>query len=430
MTAVFGSRIAYVDAIEVLDSRGRPTIKATVTLDSGVTGSAAVPSGASKGRLEAVELRDGDQTRYGGQGVLTAVSHVRGEIACALRGYDPCDQESIDKCLIDLDGTPTKARLGANATLAVSMAVARAAAAQTGRPLYRCLAGGSSNLLPMPMFNVLNGGAHARSSAFDFQEFMLVPLGAPSFAEALRYGAETFHALGELLTALGHSTAVGDEGGFAPRMMGGNETACEVILRAIERAGYRPGVDLGIALDPAASSFRRGGHYHLHRSGERSLDSAGMIDLFERWVQRFPIVSIEDGLSEDDWGGLAAMTGRLGDRIQIVGDDNFVTNVKLIQRGINERCANAALIKPNQIGTVSETIAAVRLAQSAGWRNVVSHRSGETEDSFIADFAVAVAAGQIKSGSLSRSERLAKYNRLLEIEHELGAAAEFVNPYR
>ncbi len=416
--------------MEILDSRGRPTIRVNVMLDSGVTGSAAVPSGASRGRLEAHELRDGDLKRYLGQGVLKAVDHVRNEIAVDLIGRDAREQPAIDQRLIELDGTPDKSRLGANAILGVSMAVARAAAVESGVPLYRNLASSSRRIIPMPMFNVLNGGLHARSSAFDFQEFMLVPVGAPNFAEALRYAAETFQALGNLLAALGHSTAVGDEGGFAPRMMGGNEAACETIVRAIEKAGYRPGVDLAIALDPAASGFRVDGHYRLHRSGDRLLDTAGMIELFERWIQRFPIVSIEDGLAEDDWDGFAAMTRRLGDRIQIVGDDNFVTNPSLIQRGIDQKSANAALIKLNQIGTVTETIDAVRLCQSAGWRTVVSHRSGETEDAFIADFAVGVAAGQIKSGALSRSERLAKYNRLLEIERELGDAAEFVNPYR
>ncbi len=416
--------------MEILDSRGRPTIRVNVMLDSGETGSAAVPSGASRGRLEAHELRDGDLKRYLGQGVLKAVDHVRNEIAVNLIGRDAREQPAIDQRLIELDGTPDKSRLGANAILGVSMAVARAAAVESGVPLYRNLASSSRRIIPMPMFNVLNGGVHARSSAFDFQEFMLVPVGAPNFAEALRYAAETFQALGNLLAALGHSTAVGDEGGFAPRMMGGNEAACETIVRAIEKAGYRPGVDLAIALDPAASGFRVDGHYRLHRSGDRLLDTAGMIELFERWIQRFPIVSIEDGLAEDDWDGFAAMTRRLGDRIQIVGDDNFVTNPSLIQRGIDQKSANAALIKLNQIGTVTETIDAVRLCQSAGWRTVVSHRSGETEDAFIADFAVGVAAGQIKSGALSRSERLAKYNRLLEIERELGDAAEFVNPYR
>lgn len=430
MTVLPRSSISSIDAIEILDSRGRPTLKATVTLDSGALGSAAVPSGASKGANEAVELRDGDPKRYFGLGVLKAIAHVRGEIAASLRGRDALDQQSIDQRLIDLDATPDKSRLGANAMLAVSMAVARAAAAHSGRPLYRNLGDGSSCLLPMPMFNVLNGGAHARSSAFDFQEFMLVPLGAPSFAEALRYAAETFQSLGGLLAQRGQSTAVGDEGGFAPTLSGGNDAACEIIVQAIEKAGYRPGIDLAIALDPAASSFCQDGRYALQRSGDRVLDSGEMIDLFEGWIDRFPIVSIEDGLGEDDWSGFAAMTARLGHRIQIVGDDNFVTNVGLIERGIAEHTANAALIKLNQIGTVSETIAAVRLCQGAGWRTVVSHRSGETEDPFIADFAVAVAAGQIKSGSLSRSERLAKYNRLLEIERDLGGSAEFANPYR
>lgn len=430
MTLSNGSTISFIDAIEILDSRGRPTVEAVVGLQSGAVGTAAVPSGASKGSGEAFELRDGDVKRYLGQGVLKAVSHVRDEIAAALKGRDVLDQEAIDKALVDLDGTSDKSRLGANALLAVSMASLRAASAHTAKPVYRLLGDAKACLLPMPMFNVLNGGAHARSSAFDFQEFMLVPIGAPRFGEAVRYAAETFQALGSLLASLGHSTAVGDEGGFAPRMMGGNETACEFIVRAIEKAGYRPGVDVAIALDPAATGFCKEGRYHLHRSGEQTLDSAGMIELFARWIAKFPILSIEDGLAENDWGGFAALTGRLGGRVQIVGDDIFVTNPRLIQRGIDERCANAALIKLNQIGTVTETIAAVRLCQGASWRTVVSHRSGETADPFIADFSVGVRAGQIKSGSLSRSERLSKYNRLLEIERELGDAAEFVNPYR
>lgn len=429
MSSFLTCPIAALDAIEILDSRGTPTLKATVTLESGASGSAAVPSGASTGRYEAVELRDEDPKRYFGLGVRKAIGHVKGEIADALEGRNALDQQVIDEILIRLDGSKDKSNLGANAMLAVSMAVARASAAACELPLHRTLCDAASFLLPMPMFNVLNGGRHALSSSLDFQEFMIVPLGAPSFAEAVRYAAETFATLRKLLFAMGNSTAVGDEGGFTPKLVGGNEAACELIVQAIERAGYRPGVDLAIALDPAATSFDRNGAYWLVRAGNHHYTSEDMIDLYAGWLHKYPIVSIEDGLAEDDWHGFAAMTRRLGDRIQIVGDDNFVTNTRFIQRGIDEHTANAALIKLNQIGTVTETIAAVRLCQQAGWGTVISHRSGETEDTFIADFAVAVGAGQIKSGSLSRSERLAKYNRLLEIERELGPKAEFVNPY-
>ena len=362
--------------------------------------------------------------------MLKVVASLEGEMATALKGSDVCDQEAIDAALIALDGTPNKARLGANALLAVSMAAARAAAQVRHLPLHRNLCDKPSGLLPMPMFNVLNGGLHAPGSSLDFQEFMLVPLGAPSFKEAVRYAAETYHAIKELLIAQGHSTAVGDEGGFAPKLMGGNQAACELMVRGMERAGYRPGEDLAIALDPAATSFYKKGAYQLQRSGNQVLDSQEMIELYRGWVNVFPIVSIEDGHAEDDWAGFAAMTRQLGDTIQIVGDDNFVTNTRIIQRGIDEGTANASLIKLNQIGTVSETIAAVRLCQKVGWGTVMSHRSGETEDAFLADFAVAVGAGQMKSGAPARSERLAKYNRLMEIEAELGDNAEFVNPYR
>ena len=421
--------IASIDALEILDSRGTPTVKARVRLQSGALGEAAVPSGASTGANEAVEKRDGDSRRFHGKGVLCAVQALHGEIARALHGQDASDQAAIDRRLVELDGTPDKQRLGANSLLAASMAVARAAAATRNLPLYRSLCGDDARLLPMPMFNVLNGGKHAQSSSLDFQEFMLVPVGAPTFTEAVRMAAEVFAALRTILLAHGNSVAVGDEGGFAPRPSGGNSAACELIVQAIEHAGYRPGDDLAIALDPAATSFARAGHYVLDRAGEAQYSSRGLVDLYERWLDKYPIVSIEDGLAEDDWEGFAEMTRRLGQRIQIVGDDNFVTNTRYIQRGIEEGTANAALIKPNQIGTVSETIAAVRLCQQAGWRTVISHRSGETEDAFIADFAVAVGAGQIKSGSLSRSERLAKYNRLLEIDAALGDVAEFRNPY-
>ena len=422
--------IASLDAIEILDSRGTPTLKATVTLESGASGSAAVPSGASTGKYEAVELRDEDPKRYFGLGVRKAIGHVKGEIADALEGRNALDQQGIDEILIRVDGSKDKSNLGANAMLAVSMAVARASAAACELPLHRTLCDAASFLLPMPMFNVLNGGRHALSSSLDFQEFMIVPLGAPSFSEAVRYAAETFATLRKLLFAMGNSTAVGDEGGFTPKLVGGNEAACELIVQAIERAGYRPGVDLAIALDPAATSFYQDGEYRLTRSGNQRLNAEQLIDLYAEWVSAYPIVSIEDGLAEDDWGGFAQMTRRLGQTIQIVGDDNFVTNIRYIHRGIEGHTANAALIKLNQIGTVSETVEAVRLCQKAGWGTVISHRSGETEDPFIADFAVAVGAGQMKSGSLSRSERLAKYNRLLEIDAELGQDAEFVNPYR
>ena len=424
------ARISALHALEILDSRGTPTVKATLTLESGVSASAAVPSGASTGSHEAVELRDGDPHRYFGKGVLKVVASLEGEMAAALKGADVCDQQAIDAALIALDGTPNKARLGANALLAVSMAAARAAAQVRHLPLHRSLCDKPAGMLPMPMFNVLNGGLHAPGSSLDFQEFMLVPLGAPSFKEAVRYAAETYHAIKELLIAQGHSTAVGDEGGFAPQLMGGNQAACELMVRGMERAGYRPGEDLAIALDPAATSFYKKGAYQLQRSGNQVLDSQEMIELYRGWVNVFPIVSIEDGHAEDDWAGFAAMTRQLGDTIQIVGDDNFVTNTRIIQRGIDEGTANASLIKLNQIGTVSETIAAVRLCQKVGWGTVMSHRSGETEDAFLADFAVAVGAGQMKSGAPARSERLAKYNRLMEIEAELGDNAEFVNPYR
>jgi enolase len=427
---MLNSPISQIDAYEILDSRGSPTLKVRVVLQSGASASASVPSGASTGKHEAVELRDEDPKRHFGRGVLKAIGHVNGEIADALQGRNALDQEVIDSTLIKLDGTENKGRLGANALLGVSLAVARAAAAERELPLHRSVCEHPSALLPMPMFNVLNGGHHARSSSLDFQEFMIVPLGAPSFAEALRYAAETFATLRKMLLAMGNSTAVGDEGGFAPKLVGGNEAACELIVQAIERAGYRPGVDVAIALDPAATSFDRNGAYWLVRAGSHHYTSEDMIDLYAGWLHKYPIVSIEDGLAEDDWAGFTAMTKRLGERIQIVGDDNFVTNTRFIQRGIDECSANAALIKLNQIGTVTETIAAVRLCQKADWGTVISHRSGETEDAFIADFAVAVGAGQIKSGSLSRSERLAKYNRLLEIERELGPKAEFVNPYR
>jgi enolase len=418
--------IAAVRALEILDSRGNPTVRVRVELESGITASASVPSGASTGENEAVELRDGDKRRYGGKGVLNAVAAINDVIAASLVGIDPTRQPEIDRLLIELGGTPNKAKLGANAILGVSMAVARSAAAAVGLPLYAYLGVPTARRLPMPMMNVLNGGKHAHNSV-DFQEFMIVPVGAPCFGEALRYGTETFHALKSLLEKKGYTTAVGDEGGFAPNLAS-NEEACELLVGAIGAAGYRPGKDIAIALDPAASSFCADQLYHLDKSGQGHNTTAEMTDLYASWVDKFPIVSLEDGLAEDDWAGFRQHTARLGHRIQIVGDDLYVTNTAFIHRGIAERSTNAVLIKLNQIGTVSETIAAVELCREAGWGFVVSHRSGETEDPFIADFSVAMGGGQIKTGSLCRSERTAKYNRLLEIEWELGSAAIFTNP--
>jgi enolase len=410
-------------ALEILDSRGLPTVQVTVELSNGLCASAAVPSGASTGENEAVELRDGDPKRYGGKGVRKALANVTGPIAAAVSGMSPTAQADVDRVMIDLDGTPNKARLGANAILGVSQAVARAAALVVGAPLYRYLGGQQAVRLPVPMMNVLNGGKHADSS-LDFQEFMIMPGGAPTFSEALRFGAETFQALKSILHSRGLSTSVGDEGGFAPQLRS-NDEACELIVEAIERAGYRPGRDISIALDTAASSFYKHGKYALERSGGGELSSAELTSLYASWLDRFPIVSLEDGLDENDWEGFRAQTAALGQRIQIVGDDLLVTNPKFIARAIAERACNAALIKLNQIGTVTETIEAIELCRKAGWGYVVSHRSGETEDPFIADFAVAMGGGQIKTGSLCRSERLAKYNRLLVIERELGAAARF-----
>ena len=410
-------RIEHVGAIEILDSRGLPTLRVTVRLEDGTLGIASVPSGASTGEHEAVELRDGDPKRYAGKGVRKAVANVNEIIGPRLSRLDPGEQARIDQMLRDFDGTPNKSHLGANATLGVSQAIACAAAAARRLPLYAYLGGVGVHRLPVPMMNVLNGGKHADSS-LDFQEFMIVPRGAPSFAEAMRYGSETFQALKRLLHERGLGTAVGDEGGFAPALKS-NEEACELIVAAIERAGYQPGRDIAIALDPAATSFHEGGRYHLTRSRQGAKSAEQMISLYADWVRRYPIISLEDGLGETDWEGFQALTAELGERIQIVGDDNLVTNPEFIRRGIAERTCNAALIKLNQIGTVSETIEAIELCRKAGWGFVVSHRSGETEDSFIADFAVAMGGGQIKTGSLCRSERMAKYNRLLEIEQEL-----------
>jgi enolase len=418
------ARIESMTALEILDSRGFPTVRVIVVLDDGSVGAASIPSGASTGENEATELRDGDMTRYGGKGVRRAVENVEGEIADALEGFDATDQAAIDQALCELDGAENKSRLGANAILGVSQAVARAAAQSAGLPLYAYLGGVGARHLPVPMMNVINGGKHADSS-LDFQEFMIFPKGAPSFAEALRYGAETFQALKKILHAKGYATSVGDEGGFAPQLTGGNEEACELIVAAIEQAGYKPGEDIAICLDPAASSFFADGKYHLTRSGQGEKTPAEMVALFEKWVKDYPIVSIEDGHAENDWEGFKAMTAALGSQIQIVADDLVVTNPKYIARAIAEKAANAALIKLNQIGTVSETIDAIHLCRKAGWGFVISHRSGETEDTFMADFAVAMGGGQIKTGSLCRSERIAKYNRLLEIEAELGEAARF-----
>jgi len=420
--------IESIRALEILDSRGNPTVRVFCALRGGITVSASVPSGASTGENEAVELRDGDKRRYGGKGVLRAVENVNREIAPRLVGMDPARQAEIDRLMIEMDGTPNKGRLGANAILGVSMAVARAAAAAAGLPLYAYLGGPGAVRLPVPMMNILNGGKHADNSV-DFQEFMAMPVGAPSFAEALRYGAETFHALKKILAQKKYATAVGDEGGFAPDLKS-NEEACEVIVQAIEAAGYRPGRDVAIALDPAASSFCEDGTYHLSKSGQGKKTSAEMTALYRRWIDRYPIVSIEDGLAENDWAGFQTLTAELGGRIQIVGDDLYVTNTRFIERGIAEKSTNAVLIKLNQIGTVTETIRAIELCRRAGWGYVISHRSGETEDDFMADFAVAMGGGQIKTGSACRSERIAKYNRLLEIEAELGKAAVFVSPFK
>jgi len=417
------STIEMIRAREILDSRGDPTVAVDVYLAGGVVGTAMVPSGASTGAHEAVELRDGDTKRYRGKGVRTAVRNVDDIIAPELIGEQATDQSAIDRILRDLDGTPNKSRLGANAMLGVSLACARAAAAGVGQPLYRYLGGPLARTLPVPMMNVLNGGRHATDSA-DMQEYMIVPLGAASFTDAVRAGAEVFHALKALLGEKGMGTGVGDEGGFAPSGLTDNAQPIELILEAIGRAGYRAGRDVAIALDPASTELFSDGRYHLARENV-TLDGAGMIERYDRWRKKYPIVSIEDGLAEDDWDGWKALTAALGDSVQLVGDDLFVTNVERIRRGVAEGCANAVLIKLNQIGTLSETIEAVELAHRSGYAAVISHRSGETEDTTIADLCVALNTGQIKTGSLSRSERVAKYNRLMEIELELGDAARY-----
>ena len=418
-------KIIKISGREILDSRGNPTVEADVWLEDGSMGRAAVPSGASTGEHEAVELRDGDKSRYLGKGTQKAVGHVKKEIASSIQGMEADDQKGIDRKMIDLDGTPNKGKLGANAILAVSMAVARAAAMSRRMPLYRYLGGGSVSLLPAPMMNILNGGAHADNSV-DFQEFMIAPYGAKKFAEALRMGAEVFHTLKNVLKKKGYSTAVGDEGGFAPNLKS-NEEALEVILEAIGQAGYRAGIDIGLALDPAASEFYDGGKgkYVFKKSDRSEKSSEQMVEFWANWVRQYPILSIEDGMAEDDWKGWKLLTDVLGKKIQLVGDDLFVTNTERLSRGIREGVANSVLIKVNQIGTLTETLETMGMASGAGYTCVVSHRSGETEDTFIADLVVATRAGQIKTGSASRTDRVAKYNQLLRIEEELGAAAEF-----
>ncbi len=424
MTQPSQTRIEWIQGREVLDSRGNPTVEAEVMLESGIVGWAAVPSGASTGEHEAVELRDGDPKRYLGKGVLHAVENIAREIAPALQGRDAAEQAQLDRLLIALDGTPNKSRLGANAILAVSLAMARAVADTLDLPLYGYLGGVHASLLPVPLMNILNGGAHADNNV-DFQEFMIVPLGADRFSEALRMGVETFHHLKKVLAKKGYSTAVGDEGGFAPHLRSNTE-AIEEILEAIQAAGYRPGQDIALALDPAASEFYENGSYVFKKSDQSVHSAAEMVEFWSNWVRQYPIVSIEDGLAEDDWEGWRLLTEKLGARVQLVGDDIFVTNTRLLARGIEQKVANSILIKVNQIGTLTETLEAIALAQRHGYSSIISHRSGETEDSFIADLAVATGVGQIKTGSASRSDRIAKYNQLLRIEEELGADAKFL----
>ena len=416
------SQIVDIRGREILDSRGNPTVEADVMLASGARGRAAVPSGASTGSREAVELRDGDKARFGGKGVRQAVSHVNGEIRGALLKQDGADQQGLDRIMIELDGSPSKGRLGANAILAVSLAAARAMAQESGIPLYRYLGGDGPFDMPVPMMNVINGGAHADNNV-DMQEFMIMPVGAPSLAEAVRYGAEVFHALRAVLKGRGMNTTVGDEGGFAPNLPS-NEAALEAILAAIAEAGFKAGTDVAIALDPASSEYFHDGHYHLKSEGKQ-LTSEQMVDYWAKWADNYPIVSFEDGMAEDDWAGWKLLTERLGKRVQLVGDDLFVTNTAIFEKGIEQGIANSILIKVNQIGTLSESLAAIAMAKQAKYTTIISHRSGETEDAFIADLAVATSAGQIKTGSMSRSDRIAKYNQLLRIEEELGAQARF-----
>ncbi len=418
------TNIGAIIGRQVLDSRGNPTVEAEVQLLNGAIGRAIVPSGASTGEHEAVELRDEDQNRFKGKGVLKAVENVNGEIADALANLDASDQRTLDQKMIDLDGTENKGRLGANAILAVSMAASRAAAAEYGLPLYRYLGGAGANTLPVPMMNILNGGAHADNNV-DFQEFMVMPVGAPSFSEALRWGVEVFHTLKGVLKKRGYNTAVGDEGGFAPSVKS-NVEAIEVVLEAIQQAGYKPGEEVAIALDPAASEFYQDGKYVFKKSDKSAKSSDDMVRFYAKWVKDYPIVSLEDGLSEEDWDGWQNLTKELGGKIQLVGDDIFVTNISFLQEGIDKGVANSILIKVNQIGTVSETLDAIDLARRNGYTSVISHRSGETEDTFIADLAVATGAGQIKTGSASRTDRVAKYNQLLRIEEQLGDGARFL----
>jgi len=415
--------IQKVHAREILDSRGNPTVEVEVWLTCGAWGRAAVPSGASTGIYEALELRDGDKSRYGGKGVLKAVDHVNLDIAEAVVDIDAMDQAGVDRAMLALDGTPNKGKLGANAILGVSLAVARAAAQCVGLPLYRYLGGIPARVLPVPMFNILNGGVHANWQSTDLQEFMIAPLGAPNFREALRWGAETYHALKSVLKSAGYSTGVGDEGGFAPAFKK-NSDAVENILKAIEKAGYKPGRDIAVVLDPAASSFFEDGLYNLRTEG-RKVGSEEMVRMYADWVEKYPIVSIEDGLAEDDWDGWKLLTRELGSKIQLVGDDLFVTNVERIARGIEQNAANSVLIKLNQIGTLTETIAAIEMARKAGWTAMVSHRSGESVDSFISDLTVAMGTGQLKTGAPCRGERVEKYNQLMRIEEELGAKSVF-----
>ncbi|MEO6196482.1 MAG: phosphopyruvate hydratase [Dehalococcoidia bacterium] len=416
------SVITSIHAREVLDSRGNPTLTVTIALASGASGTAAVPSGASTGIHEAVELRDGDAKRYGGKGVLTAVANVHDVIAPALKGLNASDQRSADERMLELDGTPNKSKLGANAILGVSLALAHAAANDAGVPLYRHLGGDEATLLPLPLLNILNGGKHAEGST-DFQEFLIAPIGASTFAEGLRWSVETYHVLANILHDRGLPTTVGDEGGFAPPLPN-NDAAIDLILEAIGKAGYRAGEDIAIALDPATSELERDGSYELAREG-RTLSRDQMVDLWADWARRYPIVSIEDGMAQEDWDGWRSLNARIGDRVQLVGDDLFVTNAQRIREGIRQEAANSVLIKVNQIGTLSETLDAIAEARRAGWTNVISHRSGETEDTTIADLAVATGAGQIKTGAPARGERTAKYNRLLQIEADLGNRARY-----
>jgi enolase len=415
------STIQSVHAREILDSRGNPTVEVEILLDDGAFGRAAVPSGASTGIHEALELRDGDKDRYGGKGTLQAVGHVNQEIANAILDMDALDQSAVDEVMIALDGTPNKSKFGANAILGVSLAVARAAAESVGLPLYRYLGGVAAKVLPVPMFNILNGGVHANWQGTDLQEFMIAPVGAPNFREALRWGSEVYQSLKSVLKNSGYSTGVGDEGGFAPALKK-NSDAVELIIKAIEKAGYKPGDDIAIALDPASSGFFEDGLYNL-RTESRKVTSAEMVQIYAAWVAKYPIVVLEDGLAEDDWEGWRLLNQTLGSKIELVGDDLFVTNVERVKRGIEEDVANAVLIKLNQIGTISETIATIEIARKAGWGAMVSHRSGETVDSFIADFTVAMGTGHLKTGAPCRGERVEKYNQLMRIEEELGEAA-------